>query len=168
MPETHRTTAIELLAEILSYRDRLIKTKSIPNISFNTFIENELKDRFFGALMLCRSAALPLMLKNDLVNGKPGYFLEGYQAELKQSVIEFQGLKFANQQIEHDKTQEIKGWTDPELLRYMKTWKTKLSPHWAGIIADLPDERRLPGEIKKLFAAVDSVLNPACEVKHEG
>ena len=76
MPETSRTTAIELLAEILSYRDQLVKTDSIRNISFNTFIESELEERFLGALKLYRSAALPLMLKNDLVNGKPGYFLK--------------------------------------------------------------------------------------------
>jgi len=76
MPETSRTTAIELLAEILSYHDRLVKTDSIRNISFNTFIESELEERFLGALKLYRSAALPLMLKNDLVNGKPGYFLK--------------------------------------------------------------------------------------------
>ena len=76
MPETSRTTAIELLAEILSYRDRMVKTESTRNISFNTFIESELEARFLGALKLYRSASLPLMLKNDLVNGKPGYFLK--------------------------------------------------------------------------------------------
>ncbi len=76
MPETSRTTAIELLAEILSYRDRLVKTQSIRNISFNTFIESELEARFIGALKLYRCAALPVILKNDLVNGKPGYFFK--------------------------------------------------------------------------------------------
>ena len=76
MPETSRNTAIELLAEILSYRDKLVKTKSIRNISLNTFIESELEARFLGALKLYRSAGLPLMLKNDLVNGKPGYFFK--------------------------------------------------------------------------------------------
>jgi hypothetical protein len=55
IPETSRTTAIELLAEILSYRDRLVKTESIRNISFNTFIESELEERFLGALKLYRS-----------------------------------------------------------------------------------------------------------------
>jgi len=39
---------------------------------------------------------------------------------------------------------------------------------WARIIADLPDERRLPCEIKKLFMAIDLVINPVCEVKDEG
>jgi DEAD/DEAH box helicase domain-containing protein len=76
MPETSRDTAIELLAEILSYRENLVKTENISDIPFNTFIESELEARFIGALKLYRSAALPLMLKNDLVNGKPGYFLK--------------------------------------------------------------------------------------------
>jgi DEAD/DEAH box helicase domain-containing protein len=76
MPETSRDTAIELLAEILSYRDMLVKTENTRTISFNTFIESELEARFIGALKLYRSADLPLILKNDLVNGKPGYFLK--------------------------------------------------------------------------------------------
>ncbi|MFC1856868.1 ATP-dependent endonuclease [Thermodesulfobacteriota bacterium] len=92
---------------------------------------------------------------------------EGYQAELKQAVIEFQRPSFANEQHEQAKIQEINRWTDPELLQYMISWKTKLSPHWAGIIATLPDDRRLPGEIKRLFAAIDKVVTPVCEVKDE-
>lgn len=76
MSETSRDTAIELLAEILSYRENLVKTENIRDISFNTFIESELEARFLGALKLYRSSALPLMLNNDLVNGKPGYFLK--------------------------------------------------------------------------------------------
>ena len=76
MPETSRTSAIDLLAEILSYKDKLIKTGNINDISFNTFIESELEARFLGALKLYHSKVLPLMIKNDLVNGKPGYFLK--------------------------------------------------------------------------------------------
>jgi len=76
MKETSRDTAIELLAEILTYKDRLVKTKNIHEISLNTFIESELEARFIGALKIVGSKALPVQLKNDLVNGKPGYFLK--------------------------------------------------------------------------------------------
>jgi DEAD/DEAH box helicase domain-containing protein len=76
MAETSRDAAIDMLSEILGFRDDLVKTDDIRNISFNTFIESELEARFLGALKLYRSAALPLMLKNDLVNGKSGYFLK--------------------------------------------------------------------------------------------
>ena len=76
MAETSRDTAISLLTEILSYRENLIKTQSIRNISFNTFIESELEARFIGALKLYRSKELSVVLKNDLVGGKPGYFLK--------------------------------------------------------------------------------------------
>ncbi|MBF0227362.1 MAG: DEAD/DEAH box helicase [Desulfobacterales bacterium] len=76
MPETSRNTAIEIIAEILSYREKLIKTESIRKISFNTLIESELELRFLGALKLYNNSNLQLMLKNDLVNGKPGYFLK--------------------------------------------------------------------------------------------
>lgn len=76
MPQTSRDTAIELLAEILLYRDRLVKTENIRNISMNTYIESELEARFIGALKKEGTKALPIQLKNDLVNGKPGYFLK--------------------------------------------------------------------------------------------
>lgn len=76
MPKTSRDTAIELFAEILSYRDSLVKTKNIRNISLNTLIESELEARFIGALKLYRSEDLAIQIKNGLVNGKPGYFLK--------------------------------------------------------------------------------------------
>ena len=76
MKETSRDTAIELLAEILSYKDNLVKTGNIRDISMNTYIESELEARFIGALKKEGSKALPIQLKNDLVNGKPGYFLK--------------------------------------------------------------------------------------------
>jgi DEAD/DEAH box helicase domain-containing protein len=76
MKETSRDTAIELLAEILSYKDSLVKTGNIRDISMNTYIESELEARFIGALKKKGSKALPVQLKNDLVNGKPGYFLK--------------------------------------------------------------------------------------------
>ena len=96
MPETSRDTAIELLAEILSYRENLVKTKNINDISFNTFLESELEARFLGALQLYRSQSLPVILKNDLVNGKPGYFLKisdrSYYIEPQVLLNEFSGV----------------------------------------------------------------------------
>jgi DEAD/DEAH box helicase domain-containing protein len=76
MPETSRDTAIELLAEILSYKDNLVKTDNISEISLNTYLESELEARFIGALKNEGSKALPIKLKKDLVSGKPGYFLK--------------------------------------------------------------------------------------------
>ncbi|MEA1922146.1 MAG: DEAD/DEAH box helicase [Pseudomonadota bacterium] len=76
MPETSRDTAIDLLAEILSFRENLVKTDSLKNISLNTFIESELEARFIGALKNLRSEKFPVMITQDLVNGKPGYFLK--------------------------------------------------------------------------------------------
>ncbi|MFH1028738.1 MAG: AAA family ATPase [Pseudomonadota bacterium] len=93
---------------------------------------------------------------------------EGYQAEIKAAVIASQEPGFANDLHKHAKAQEVNGWTDEELLQHLTTWKTKLSPHWANIIAALPDDRRLPGKVKRLFTAIDNLMAPACEVKHEG
>lgn len=76
MKETSRNTAIELLADILSYREQLVKTGTIRDISMNTFIESELEARFIGALKKEGGKKIPVRLENDLVNGKPGYFLK--------------------------------------------------------------------------------------------
>lgn len=76
MKETSRDAAIELLAEIIAHKDELVKTKNISDISMNTYIESELEARFIGALKLCRTETRSVTLKNDLVNGKPGYFLK--------------------------------------------------------------------------------------------
>ncbi|WP_462270445.1 DEAD/DEAH box helicase [Desulfobacter sp.] len=76
MTETSRDTAIEILAEILSYKDQLVKVGHIHDISMNTYIESELEARFIGALKKAGSARLPVQLENDLVNGKPGYFFK--------------------------------------------------------------------------------------------
>jgi DEAD/DEAH box helicase domain-containing protein len=76
MSETSRNTAIEMLAEIVSYRDRIRKTDNISHIPLNTLIDSELEARFVGALKRYRSKALLLNIKNNLVNGKPGYFLK--------------------------------------------------------------------------------------------
>jgi len=96
MKETSRDTAIELLAEILSYRDRLVKTENIRDISMNTYIESELEARFIGALKKEGSKALPIQLKNDLVNGKPGYFLKvvdrAYYIEPQVKLSELNGV----------------------------------------------------------------------------
>lgn len=76
MPQTSRDTAIGLLSEILSYRENLVKTQNLRDISFNSFIESELEARFIGALKLYRSSDVAIVLKNDLIGGKPGYFFK--------------------------------------------------------------------------------------------
>ena len=76
MPQTSRNMAVELLAEILSYRDRLVKVAHISDISLNTFLESELEARFIGALKKGKIRSVAHQLENDLVNGKPGYFLK--------------------------------------------------------------------------------------------
>ncbi|MEE4356452.1 MAG: Zn-binding domain-containing protein, partial [Desulfococcaceae bacterium] len=76
MPETSRDAAIEILADILSHQDKMVRTDDISDISMNTLIDSELEARFPGALRLYDCPSRPLILRNDLVNGKPGYFLK--------------------------------------------------------------------------------------------
>jgi putative ATP-dependent endonuclease of OLD family len=118
--------------------------------------------------------ALGLSLPHDRVtvlsNGRSieQYLVdEGYQEELKQAVMEYQEPTFANAQHREKKEHEICGWTDDVLLKRMKSWKTKLSPHWAKAIASRKDVRRLPSAVKELLDRIDGVLNPVQELENE-
>ena len=100
MNETSRNIAIDLLAEILGFREQLVKTERIGNISLNTFLESELEARFIGALKQFREDGLTVSLKNDLVNGKPGYFLKvgdkSYYIEPQVDLGELQGVSISS------------------------------------------------------------------------
>ncbi|MCK5232619.1 MAG: DUF1998 domain-containing protein, partial [Desulfobulbaceae bacterium] len=76
MADTSRNTAVELLAEILRNREKLVKTETLRNINLNALFDSELEARFVKALRRSRTTNLPVLLKKELVNGKPGYFLK--------------------------------------------------------------------------------------------
>jgi len=81
MSETSRNAAVELLSDILRYKENLIKTDSIANIKVNALFDSELEARFIESLRKMSSEETSVTIKKELVNGKPGYFLKiGEQA----------------------------------------------------------------------------------------
>jgi DEAD/DEAH box helicase domain-containing protein len=73
---TSRDTAIELLSEILKYRDRLVKTDSLKNVSINPLLDSELEERFIEALRSFRTKDVEVTLRQEVVKGKPGWYLK--------------------------------------------------------------------------------------------
>jgi len=76
MGETSRDTAVELLSESMSFRDRMVKTESLRNISMNAVFGSELEARFIEAFRRLRRDDFPVAMTKELVNGKPGYLLK--------------------------------------------------------------------------------------------
>jgi DEAD/DEAH box helicase domain-containing protein len=76
MKETSRSTAVTLLSDILSKRNELEKIKRLRDVAVNALLESELEARFIEALRQMKFGDAPVTLKNELVNGKPGYMLE--------------------------------------------------------------------------------------------
>jgi len=74
MSGTSRDTAIEMLSETLKYKDLLIQTKTLKDIKINSLFDSVLEARFIEALRRVRKETLPVSLKKEVVNGKPGYF----------------------------------------------------------------------------------------------
>jgi DEAD/DEAH box helicase domain-containing protein len=71
-----RAKAVELLSEIVSLRDKFVKTDNLKNIEVNSLFDSELEARFVEALRQSQRADRSVMLKKELVNRKPGYFLK--------------------------------------------------------------------------------------------
>ncbi|MDA3918453.1 MAG: DEAD/DEAH box helicase [Deltaproteobacteria bacterium] len=74
MSGTSRDTAIEILSEILKCKDLLIQTKTLKDIKINSLFDSVLEARFIEALRRVKKENLPVSLKKEVVNGKPGYF----------------------------------------------------------------------------------------------
>lgn len=74
MSGTSRQTAVDMLSEILKYKEQLIRTDSLKDIQVNALFDSELEARFIEALRRVRVNDIPAKLIKEVVNGKPGYF----------------------------------------------------------------------------------------------
>ncbi|MEN8166456.1 MAG: hypothetical protein ABFR65_03145, partial [Pseudomonadota bacterium] len=72
---TSRTTAVEMLGMILDSADRFETIKSIDDIQVNPVFESELEKLFIGALAKPDATGPTVRIQQQVVNGKPGYFL---------------------------------------------------------------------------------------------
>ncbi len=79
---------------------------------------------------------------------------EGYQEDIKAAILEFEEMngKILGQQNKSARKSEIGGMADGEIIQYMKSYKTKLSPIYAKIIA----KNKTPDKIRALFDIISS------------
>jgi len=76
MAGTSRDAAISMLSDILARKTQLTQTNTLRNIRINALFDSELEARFIEALRQVRTRDLPVTLKKEVVNGKPGYFFK--------------------------------------------------------------------------------------------
>jgi len=77
MAGTSRSTAIDLLSRILEHRDRLVSVKSLEEVNVNALLDSNLEAGFIEIMRRCGAMlGLPVVLKMDVVNNKPGYYLK--------------------------------------------------------------------------------------------
>ncbi|MFC1743405.1 DEAD/DEAH box helicase [Candidatus Riflebacteria bacterium] len=85
MEDTSRKEAITLLSEIIMHQKDTEKTDSLEKISLNSLFDSELEKRFIEALRRLKKTNPSVKLKNYIVNGRPGYYLQiekqGYHIE---------------------------------------------------------------------------------------
>lgn len=68
--------AVEMLSEILKSKNKLKEIKTINDIKVNALFDSELEKRFIEALARSSNAVRTVDIKQQIVNGKPGYLLK--------------------------------------------------------------------------------------------
>lgn len=85
MADISRETAIRLLSDIVSRKDLLIVTDSLKKIKIGVLFDSELEARFIEALRRSKYKGEATLMKNDIVNAKPGWYFKindiGYYIE---------------------------------------------------------------------------------------
>jgi DEAD/DEAH box helicase domain-containing protein len=96
LPDISRRKAMGLLERILQHRQDLESISSVDAIQVNALFESELEARFIEALRRSSTPDIPVELRSEVVNGKPGYFLRvnrvGYQIEPQVEIGTQQGV----------------------------------------------------------------------------
>ncbi|MCP4402490.1 MAG: DEAD/DEAH box helicase [bacterium] len=76
MRSISRNTAVELLTEILKHRERFVEIDTLKQVDMNALFDSELEARFLEALRRRHTGERPVVLKKEMVNRRPGYFLK--------------------------------------------------------------------------------------------
>jgi len=100
METTSRDTAVELLSEILEARERFETVNTIGDITVNPLHDSELEARFIEAIKRYDVSGNKLKIHSEVVNGKPGYFLNVgehcYTVEPQVNVSQVDGVYYAS------------------------------------------------------------------------
>lgn len=97
MPQTSRNAAIELLRDVLNQRAKLKRIKKLSDVKVNALFDSELEGRFIDALSRVGVDQDPVLLRKEVVRGKPGFYLkigaQAYQIEQQVSLNDNYGIK---------------------------------------------------------------------------
>lgn len=115
--------------------------------------------RSLAAISLDLSDARVCLLPNN--QAIEGYLMDvGYEAELKNAVIEYYG-PYDTPEDRGRKAHEVQGWQAAELRRFLgvKRHKTRMASHWASAILACSGTRSIPTAIRDLLVRIDQCLN---------
>ncbi len=73
--EISKKIAIETLSKIIKNKDKIVKIKSIGEITINHILESELEKRFIESFKRSSSGNREIKINNQIVKNKPGYRL---------------------------------------------------------------------------------------------
>jgi DEAD/DEAH box helicase domain-containing protein len=95
--QTSRKTAIDLLSTIVSRRNQLQRdSKGLSEVKLNSLFDSILEKKFIDVLGCYRHNDEPIEVRKEVVNGKPGYFLQiaqySWNIELQAELGEAQGV----------------------------------------------------------------------------
>jgi DEAD/DEAH box helicase domain-containing protein len=76
MKQTSRTTAVEIFSGVLKNKDKLVETQSLRGVSVNVLFDSALEAKFVEALRRSGTEDRPVILRREIVSGKPGYFFK--------------------------------------------------------------------------------------------
>jgi len=91
-----RSEAMSMLSAILERRDQVKEIESVSDISVNVLFDSELEARFIEAIRRAAPGGEPAQLTKEVVNGKPGWYLQmtagSYRIEPQVELGESQGV----------------------------------------------------------------------------
>jgi DEAD/DEAH box helicase domain-containing protein len=100
MESTSRSTAVELLGRVLDQEARFETIESIDSIKINPVFDSELEALFIGALAKPKAFDVPVNIQQQVINGKPGWFLSVgdhyYTIEPQVNLGEDEGVVFGS------------------------------------------------------------------------
>ncbi|MBI4700700.1 MAG: DUF1998 domain-containing protein [Deltaproteobacteria bacterium] len=76
MKETSRNAAVELFSAVVERRAKLVEAPDLRGISVNALFDSVLEAKFVEALGRCGREDRPVVMRREIVSGKPGYFFK--------------------------------------------------------------------------------------------
>jgi len=129
---------------------RILEAMSVPWFIFSDGEDNALRLVKKALEKVGRSVEDPAVLfLPDSHSIEENLISEGYQDQIRSASSSLLTGRGRN-------PIDAESWNDEELLKFMKSNKTALSPHWARAISALDGERSIPPAIRDFLKRIDS------------